>query len=86
MSSFHPIYPGRRFATHDQGLLNQRRIRRDQIWFVEKDPTGASELFSLSQIPGVRKDANFEKEYLLGQFGGVPNVGEFQRVVLDGEE
>jgi AAA15 family ATPase/GTPase len=74
------------FATHDHGLLNQRKIRRDQIWFVEKNPMGASELFSLAQIPGVRKDANFEKEYLLGQFGGVPNVGEFQRVVLDGEE
>jgi AAA15 family ATPase/GTPase len=74
------------FATHDQGLLNQRRIRRDQIWFIEKNFMGASELFSLSQIPGVRKDANFEKEYLLGQFGGVPDVGEFQRIVLDGEE
>jgi hypothetical protein len=74
------------FATHDQGLLNPRKIRRDQIWFAEKDHMGASELFSLSQIPGVRKDANFEKEYLLGQFGGVPNVGDFQRVLLNGEE
>lgn len=74
------------FATHDQGLLNPRRIRRDQIWFAEKNPFGASELFSLSQIPGVRKDANLEKEYLLGQFGGVPNIGDFERVVLDGEK
>jgi AAA15 family ATPase/GTPase len=74
------------FATHDQGLLNPKRIRRDQIWFAEKNPIGASELFSLSQIPGIRKDANLEKEYLLGQFGGVPNVGDFQRVVLNGKE
>ena len=74
------------FATHDQGLLNPKRIRRDQIWFAEKNPIGASELFSLSQIPGVRKEANLEKQYLLGQFGGVPNVGDFQGVVLNGKE
>lgn len=74
------------FATHDQGLLNQRRIRRDQIWFVEKNSLGASELFSLAQIPGVRKDSNFEKEYLLGQFGGVPNLTGFPKVVFNGEK
>lgn len=74
------------FAAHDQGLLNPRKIRRDQIWFAEKDSFGASELFSLSQIPGVRKDANLEKEYLLGQFGGIPNVGDFQKVLLNGQE
>lgn len=74
------------FVTHDQGLLNAKTIRRDQIWFAEKNPFGASELFQLSEITGVRKDANFEKEYLLGQFGGVPNVGDFERVVLDVEK
>jgi uncharacterized protein len=70
------------FVTHDQGLLNSRIIRRDQIWFAEKGPFGASDLFRLSQISGVRKDANIEKEYLLGQFGGVPAPGDFQKIVL----
>ncbi|HTX34746.1 MAG TPA: ATP-binding protein [Bryobacteraceae bacterium] len=70
------------FATHDLALLNPKRLRRDQIWFVEKDELGASTLFSLDEIKGVRKDANFEKEYLLGQFGGVPRVGDFQKAVL----
>lgn len=74
------------FATHDQALLDPRRIRRDQIWFVEKDDLGSSTLFCLDEIKGVRKDANFEKEYLLGQFGGVPRVGDFQRAVPDGKE
>lgn len=73
------------FVTHDQGLLNSRTIRRDQVWIAEKGPFGASELFRLSQIPGVRKDANLEKEYLLGQFGGVPDPGDFQKVLLDAE-
>ena len=40
----------------------------------------------LCQIPGVRKDANLEKEYLLGQFGGVPDLGDFQKVVLNAEK
>jgi len=70
------------FATHDLALLNPKRLRRDQIWFVEKDELGASTLFSLDEIKGVRKDANFEKEYLVGQFGGVPRVGDFQQVDL----
>jgi len=74
------------FATHDQALLDPKRIRRDQIWFVEKDELGASTLFCLDEIKGVRKDANFEKEYLLGQFGGVPRLGDFQKVITDGEE
>lgn len=74
------------FATHNQALLDPKRIRRDQVWFAEKDELGASTLFSLDEIKGVRKDANFEKEYLLGQFGGVPRLGDFQRVILNGEK
>ena len=69
------------FATHDQGLLDQKQMRRDQIWFVEKDTMGASKLFCLDEIKGVRKDANFEKEYLMGQFGGVPHTGDFQKAI-----
>jgi AAA15 family ATPase/GTPase len=74
------------FATHDQGLLDQKRIRRDQVWFVEKDAMGASHLFCLDEIKGVRKDANFEKEYLLGQFGGVPHIGDLQKALVHAEE
>lgn len=74
------------FVTHDQGLLNAKSIRRDQIWFAEKTPAGASELFRLSQIAAVRKDANFEKEYLLGQFGAIPNLGDFEKAVLGAEK
>lgn len=74
------------FATHNQGLLDQKQIRRDQVWFVEKDAMGASNLFCLDEIRGVRKNANFEKEYLLGQFGGVPHIGDFQKAIVNAEE
>lgn len=74
------------FATHDEGLLDPKRIRRDQIWFVEKNGMGASRLFCLDEIKGVRKEAKFAKEYLLGQFGGVPRVGDLQSVLNQGRE
>ena len=74
------------FATHDEGLLDAKRIRRDQVWFVEKDRMGASRLFCLDEIKGVRKEAKFAKEYLLGQFGGVPRIGDLQGVLNHGRE
>lgn len=62
-------------ATHDTYLLSKENdLRRDQIWFVEKDFTGSSELFSISDIEGVRKDVPFEKWYLSGRLGGIPNI------------
>jgi len=68
------------YATHDDGLLDSSHIRRDQVWFVEKDPYGASRLFSLAEFK-VRKEARFGKEYLLGQFGAVPMLRDFQGVL-----
>lgn len=62
-------------ATHDTNLIDKENgLRRDQVWLVEKDKTGASELFSLSDIEGVRQDTPFEKWYLSGRFGAVPNI------------
>jgi hypothetical protein len=74
------------FATHDEGLLDPKRIRRDQVWFVEKDDYGASRLYSLAEFKGVRKGAKFAKEYLLGQFGGIPHVGDFEETLTHGGE
>jgi hypothetical protein len=68
------------FATHDSGLLDSRKIRRDQVWFVEKDQYGASSLYKLSEFK-IRKEAKFAKEYLLGQFGAVPRVGDWTEVL-----
>lgn len=65
------------YATQDEGLLDSARVRRDQVWFVEKDDYGASLLFSLAEFK-VRKEAKFAKEYLLGQYGGVPHLRDLQ--------
>ena len=67
------------FTTHDTNLLNANLFRRDQVWFTQKDSLGASELYSLAEYK-VRNSAPFEKEYLMGKYGGVPIVGQFERL------
>ena len=60
--------------THDTNLLSLNMFRRDQIWFVEKNPNnGASDLYSLADF-SVRKEENIQKGYLNGQYGAVPYV------------
>jgi len=59
--------------THNTLLLDED-IRRDQFYFTEKDEFGASGLFSLADIKGVRKDSNYMKQYLLGVFGAIPTL------------
>lgn len=61
-------------ASHDTNLLSSLLLRRDQITFVDKDEEGASAVYSLADIKGVRPDAAFEREYLSGKYGGVPTV------------
>ena len=65
------------YTTHDVTLLSNKFFRRDQIWFVQKDEFGYSELVALSDFK-VRSDASFEKDYLAGVDGGIPNLKEFE--------
>lgn len=65
------------YTTHDTTLMDKKFFRRDQIWFVQKDEFGYSELSSLSDFK-VRSDASFEKDYLAGVYGGIPFLKEFE--------
>lgn len=60
------------FSTHDSNLLDLKFFRRDQIWFVEKDQDKCTDLYSLSDLKGVRKDENIKKGYLRGKYGAIP--------------
>lgn len=65
------------FATHDTHLLDLAYLRRDQIWFTEKDDTEASDLYSLVDFKDdngnkVRNDSSWEKNYINGRYGAVP--------------
>ncbi len=68
------------FATHDVSLLDKELFRRDQIWFTEKETAGATKLYSLSDIKGIRKEFSYEKWYLSGRFGGTPVINELELI------
>ena len=67
------------FTTHDTWHLSNQLLRRDEIWFVEKDERGISTLYSLADFVDedgsrIRKDESYEKNYLLGKYGAIPTL------------
>jgi len=73
-------------ATQDPLLMDPDLVRRDQIWFCEKDPKGATSLYSLAEFDPqkVRPSTNFARQYLLGIFGAVPHPA-FTKAESSGE-
>lgn len=70
------------FTTHDAWQLQGNGLRRDEIWFTEKYENGVSTLFSLADFTDedgikIRKDENYEKNYLLGKYGAIPSLKYF---------
>ncbi len=63
------------FTTHNPLLLDQTLLRRDQIWFTEKDQEGATRLYPLTDFKP-RKDEALVKGYLSGRYGGIPFIPE----------
>jgi hypothetical protein len=63
------------FTTHDTSLLGtmlgDKVLDRDQIWFVQKNGVGATELYPLTDFKP-RQDQNLERRYLGGSYGAVP--------------
>jgi AAA15 family ATPase/GTPase len=54
-------------------------LRRDEIWFVQKDSRGISTLYSLADFVDedgarIRKDESYEKNYLIGKYGAIPTL------------
>ena len=65
------------FTTHDTNLLDNKFLRRDQIWFTEKDDTASTDLYSLVEFKDasgvkVRNDRSYEKDYINGRYGAIP--------------
>ncbi|MDE0025475.1 MAG: ATP-binding protein [Spirochaetaceae bacterium] len=61
-------------TTHDTNLLASPALRRDQVWFTEKDPNGATVIFPLTEIR-TRSGDNFQRGYLQGRYGAIPFSG-----------
>lgn len=67
------------FTTHNTEILKKDIFRRDQIWFSEKNIKGESELYSLVEFvredgKKVRNDASYDKDYLSGRYGAIPQL------------
>ena len=60
-------------TTHESNLLDFDLLRRDEIWFMEKTKSGASTIYSLEEF-APRSDFDIQKGYLLGRYGGIPNL------------
>lgn len=76
-------------TTHDTNLICSPQLGRDQIWFAEKNASGATEIYPLSDFK-VREGDNFERGYLRGRFGALPFAGDpaelFQSMRIDDGE
>jgi AAA15 family ATPase/GTPase len=68
------------FVTHDTNLLDNTLLRRDQIYFTEKNKMQETVLYSLADFKGVRNDASYEKDYISGKYGAIPFLGDFEKL------
>ena len=67
------------FTSHDSWQLSNHLLRRDEIWFTEKNEDGVTTLYSLADFISadgekIRKDESYEKNYLLGKYGAIPTL------------
>ena len=69
-------------TTHDSNIMDLDFIRQDEIWFVERNKSQSSSIYSLNKFKA-RFDKKVEKEYLLGRYGAIPI---FKQLELGTEE
>ncbi len=74
------------FTTHETTFLDKDLFRKDQIWFTEKNDFGETDLFSAQDFEDAREDTPFDKWYMAGKFGGIPQIKELEFIFQDGTE
>lgn len=72
------------FTTHESTIMDQELLRRDEIWFVERNRDNISHLYSLDRFKE-RYDKKLSKAYLEGRYGAVPVLKNFSDKVGDDE-
>ena len=66
------------FTTHDTWQMKKDFLRKDEIWFTEKDEQGLSSLYSLADFTELG-DGDFESKYLFGEFGAIPSLSSIKK-------
>lgn len=64
------------FSTHNTNLLNMKKMRKDQVYFVNKREDGSTDLYSLYDFKDFRENMDAEKAYLQGRFDAIPYIDE----------
>ncbi|MGM0431655.1 MAG: AAA family ATPase [Spirochaetota bacterium] len=72
-------------ATHNQVLLNEQAVRRDMIWFCEKDRERGDTVLHRGSDYGIHKNNLIGNFYRIGKLGAVPELGSVQLFDADGE-
>jgi len=60
------------FTTHETSILNQEVLRRDQVWFCERDSDLSTKIYPLSDFKPRKEYENIENSYLSGRYGAIP--------------
>jgi AAA15 family ATPase/GTPase len=64
------------YTTHNTNLLNLSKLRKDQIYFVNKKEDGTTDLYSLYDYKDFRDTMDVEKAYLQGRFDAIPYIND----------
>lgn len=70
------------FSTHNTNLLNMKKLRKDQVYFVNKRDDGSSDLYSLFDYKDFRENMDAEKAYLQGRFDAIPYIDESSSTLM----
>ena len=62
-------------TTHESAIMDQELLRRDEIWFIERNSNNETKLYSLDRFK-VRYDKKISKAYLDGRYGAIPILKE----------
>lgn len=76
------------FTTHENAIMSYDYLRKDEIWFVDRDAEGYSHLYPLDDFESVRTDSRLSKQYLEGRYGGIPalSMARALAALQEGEE
>ena len=61
------------FTTHNPLLLDTTLLRRDQVWFTDKNNEGAAHLYPLTDYKP-RQGESLVRGYMAGRYGGIPFI------------
>jgi AAA15 family ATPase/GTPase len=64
------------YTTHNTSLLDLNKLRKDQVYFVNKRDDGSSDLYSLFDYKDFRDTMDLEKAYLQGRFDAIPYIDD----------